>query len=75
MHTLFSVFYSRVPHKTRLSAQSSLSIFAQKNLPKYEDTYFMHNTKISVFVFTKIVLEQRYLDMIAPFGGQFMFMF
>ena len=75
MYTLFFVFYSRVPRKTRLIAQSSLSIFAQKNLPKYEDTYFMHNTKISVFVFTKIVLEQRYLEMIAPFGGLFMFWF
>ena len=44
-----------------VSAQSSLSIFAQKHLCKWEDAYFI--LKVKIFALTKIVLERRNLEM------------
>ena len=49
---------------SHISAQSSLSIFPQKNFRECEDTYFILQNKY-IFRFTKIVLDQIYLEMIA----------
>ena len=48
-----------------LCVQSSLSIFSHKYLHKWKETFFILQN-ISIFALTKIVLEQRYLEMIAP---------
>ena len=46
-----------------IRAKSSLSIFAPKLSSKMQS---ISSYKISIFAFTKIVLEQRHLEMIAP---------
>ena len=60
--TRFSNFW----YQLALCVQSYLSIFAQKYSHKCQVTY-----KISIFAFTKIVLEQRHFD----YGLNYLFLF